>query len=261
MKKMFVVFLVSMSLLPQVAQAGQQTPAEKYAQADWAGELIITTAAGTDTFQVWLDEGPVDETGKHYKWRDGQAMARIAAINSAPKAWDKWSPGASYRYFWARNLKDQQYHPLESINFLIVNVTAYGPMPLSGRPTWRASKDDIVTLTLADGRQLTSLTSLDTPVPRATVYEPGSVREQARMQLHCMLGWRILYRPDEMPQLWGKSPCYADRQLESVFLVPVPNGGRDIRWQDIAGVTVHLLGHDVVLRQPKSLTAERLNRN
>lgn len=251
-----IALAIMLLALPALA-----APRPTFNNAPWFGTLITSSSAGVDTFQVWLDEGPVDQTGRVYGWDDGQRAARNAAMNTAPKSWDEWSPHASWRYKFALMMKDQQYHPLPELNFLIININAFGPMPISGRPSWRATDADIVTVELADGRRLVSLPSMRIPMPSATVTEPGSEREAARMQIYCMLSGRTLYRADEFPLLWKGSSCHADKATANTFLVPVQNGGKPFHLKDITGLKVRILGTELMLQPRKRLTATTVGAN
>lgn len=231
------------------------SPLEKYQAAPWKGEIVVLSSAGDDTFYVWVEEGAINgATGERLSWDKTQFVARKYAMLCASTA---WGVGEYWRGFWAYKNKDQGYVPLRSKSFLIVSIAATGPMPTAGRPSWRATQQDRVVLTVDDSRTLVSQGAVDVPTPKVMVNGYGSPTERVCWQMKAMLGWRVLYRQDELKQLWGRSELYADRPTSNTFLTPFDNQGREFEFREITGVTVHLLGRELELQRGPTL-AQRI---
>ena len=237
-------------LLILVLAAGllSEARASSYEQAPWRGILYFSTASD-DTLEVTVDSGAMYR-GRRLSFSDTQHAARNSCVNCGPNAWEKWARGTSSGYFWKRIvLKDQQYHPLENLTFLIVNMSVTGPFPQSGRPSWRASDKDKVTIRLSDGRVVSSIGPVTLPEPRPTVSNPSSVIEHHCWQMKAMLSWKILYSQAELRQLWDKSPLYQDRPTTNTFLVGFQNAGRDFDLEDIVDIQISVIGRQLTLER------------
>ncbi len=223
--------------------------ASSYEQVPWRGILHFSTAAGDDTLEVTVDTGAMYR-GRRLSFDDTQRAARNSCVNCGPRAWEKWAPGTSSDYFWKRVvLKDQQYRPLDGLTFLIVNMSVTGPLPQSGRPSWRASDKDKMAVRLSDGRVVTSIGPVALPNPRSTVNNPSSVIERHCWQMKAMIDWRILYNQAELRQLWDKSQLYQDRPTTNTFLVGFQNAGQDFGFEDIVDIQVSVIGRQLALER------------
>jgi hypothetical protein len=253
---------------PAAARADYFDDAPWKARTERAYAVFGTTYR--DTFLVWVTYGAVTTDGTRWSWEKTQdyerifcglcTSARIWGAAEEARAWAARTSGASMRNF----------RPLITHNFLFISVRSMGPMPQAQRPTWRHRAEDLVEVSLRDGRHLTSYGPLKVETRTADLSAPSSEIEEACLQMKGMLEGQTLYTPVELEQLTvaskGSPPKGKDDRLqwefrramygsgpkEVTFVVPFETNEHTFKARDITGIRLNLMGEWVELRQPEA---------
>lgn len=240
MKRIWLSFWLVSCFILSAATAQAQYP---MAKSPWRTSMTINEPWGATTYHIWIDEVGVDtkDTTKIAPWASLQEYCRQAAWRCDPTIWGQEEINRAR--IWQSDI------PLRKFTFIPVNIEVSGKLPETGGPSWRVSAEDILFVLLKDGRELTSVSPVHPAPVHLSRRMPSTYWiETCSIMYRTLSGDTLLTRTELERRALTQHDLYNDHPWANIFLVPMPNQGREFTLRDISLVALRFHGRTIFLQ-------------